>query len=124
LNCIGGKSTTRTLRLAGKNAHLVTYGAMAKEPLTFPPSAFIFDNLGRRACQVCGYGQGAYHILRYIWSYAPRTEQVKEPNHEIVKIDGKLSDEEATSIVRGAMNRLASGSCGKKILLQVDPVQS
>ena len=33
------------LRLAGKNAHLVTYGAMAKEALTFPPSAFIFNNL-------------------------------------------------------------------------------
>ena len=33
------------LRLAGKNAHLVTYGAMAKETLTLPPSAFIFNNL-------------------------------------------------------------------------------
>ena len=33
------------LRLAGKNAHLVTYGAMAKEPLSFPPSVFIFNNL-------------------------------------------------------------------------------
>lgn len=33
------------LRLAGKNAHFVTYGAMAKEPLSFPPSLFIFKNL-------------------------------------------------------------------------------
>ena len=33
------------LRLAGKNAHFVTYGAMAKEPLGFPPSVFIFNNL-------------------------------------------------------------------------------
>ena len=33
------------LRFAGKNAHLVTYGAMAKEPVTFPPSTFIFNNL-------------------------------------------------------------------------------
>jgi trans-2-enoyl-CoA reductase len=33
------------LRLAGKNAHFVTYGAMAKEPLIFPPSVFIFNNL-------------------------------------------------------------------------------
>ena len=45
LNCIGGKSTTQMLRLAGKDAHLVTYGAMAKEGLTFPPSVFIFNNL-------------------------------------------------------------------------------
>jgi len=48
--------------------------------------------------------------------------QLKEPSHEIVKIDGKLSDEEATKIVRGVMNRLSSGFGGKKILLQVDPV--
>jgi NADPH:quinone reductase-like Zn-dependent oxidoreductase len=33
------------LRLAGKNAHFVTYGAMAKEALSFPPSVFIFNNL-------------------------------------------------------------------------------
>ena len=33
------------LRLAGKNAHFVTYGAMAKEALSFPPSVFIFSNL-------------------------------------------------------------------------------
>lgn len=33
------------LRLAGKNAHFVTYGGMAKEALSFPPSVFIFNNL-------------------------------------------------------------------------------
>lgn len=33
------------LRLVGKNAHFVTYGAMAKEGLSFPPSVFIFNNL-------------------------------------------------------------------------------
>ena len=33
------------LRLAGKNAHFVTYGAMVKEALSFPPSVFIFSNL-------------------------------------------------------------------------------
>lgn len=33
------------LRLAGKNAHLVTYGGMAKEPVVFPPTAFIFNNI-------------------------------------------------------------------------------
>jgi len=54
--------------------------------------------------------------------HALRIEQFKEPNHEIVKIDGKLNDEEATEIVRGVMNKISGGSCGK-ILLQVDPVQ-
>ena len=49
--------------------------------------------------------------------------QFREPNHEIVKIDGKLNDEEAT-VMRDVMNEVANGSGGKKILLQVDPVQS
>ena len=33
------------LRLLGNDAHFVTYGAMAKEALNFPPSVFIFSNL-------------------------------------------------------------------------------
>lgn len=33
------------LRLAGKDAHFVTYGAMAKEAVILPPSVFIFNNL-------------------------------------------------------------------------------
>lgn len=134
------------LRLAGKNAHLVTYGAMAKEALTFPPSVFIFNNLTAH-----GFWQTEWHkqkspeerarvteeLVRYmstgkarimfssvLWSHALRIKQFKEPNHEIVKIDGKLSDEEATKIVRGVMNKVTSGSSGKKILLQVDPVWS
>jgi len=128
LNCVGGKSTTRMLRLLGKDAHLVTYGAMAKEALSFPPSVFIFDNLTAH-----GFWQTGWYEQKSLEERARATEELvkymavgkfKEPNHEIVKIDGKLSDEEATEIVRGVMNKLSSGSCGKKILLQVDPVQS
>ena len=133
------------LRLAGKNAHLVTYGAMAKEPLSFPSSVFIFSNLtahgfwqiewykqkspeerARVTGEVVKYmGMGKVRIVPcwVLWLRALRNEQFKEPNHEIVKIDGKLSDEEATKIIRGVMNKLSGGFCGKKILLQVDPVE-
>ena len=136
----------RMLRLAGKNAHLVTYGAMAKEALSFPSSVFIFNNLTahgfwqsewykqksleerarvtRELVEYMATGKVCTIPSSVLWLYALRIKQFKEPNHEIVKIDGKLSDEDATKIVRGAMNKLASGSCGKKILLQVDPVPS
>ena len=53
-----------------------------------------------------------------------KIEQLKEPKHEIVRIGGNLSDEEATEVVREVMNKLIGGSGGKKILFQVDPVQS
>jgi len=39
------KAYNNTDRLSGKNAHLVTYGAMAKEALIFPSSVFIFNDL-------------------------------------------------------------------------------
>lgn len=32
-------------RLLGNDAHLVSYGAMAKQPLSLPTSLFIFKNL-------------------------------------------------------------------------------
>lgn len=32
-------------RFLGGNAHLVSYGAMSKQPLSLPTSAFIFKNL-------------------------------------------------------------------------------
>jgi len=128
LNCVGGKSTSKMLRFAGKNAHLVTYGAMAKEAVTLPPSVFIFNNLTAHGFwQTEWYKQRSpeerarvtVDLVKYM-----ATGEFKEPNHAIVKIDGKLSDEEATKIVREVVNRLASGSGGKKVLLQVDPVQS
>ena len=33
------------LKLLGSDAHLVSYGAMSKEPLSIPTSYFIFKNL-------------------------------------------------------------------------------
>lgn len=45
LNCVGGPDTTAMTRLLGDNAHLVSYGAMSKKPLSLPTSAFIFKNL-------------------------------------------------------------------------------
>jgi NADPH:quinone reductase-like Zn-dependent oxidoreductase len=33
------------VRLLGNDAHLVSYGAMAKQPLSIPTSTFIFKNL-------------------------------------------------------------------------------
>jgi mitochondrial enoyl-[acyl-carrier protein] reductase / trans-2-enoyl-CoA reductase len=45
LNCVGGKETSLMAGLLGHNAHLVSYGAMSKQPLSLPTSLFIFKNL-------------------------------------------------------------------------------
>lgn len=42
---LGGNETALMARLLGNNAHLVSYGAMSKQPLSLPTSLFIFKNL-------------------------------------------------------------------------------
>jgi NADPH:quinone reductase-like Zn-dependent oxidoreductase len=42
---VGGKETTTMAKLLGHGAHLVSYGGMAKQPLSLPVSLFIFKNL-------------------------------------------------------------------------------
>ncbi|KAF9973937.1 mitochondrial 2-enoyl thioester reductase [Actinomortierella ambigua] len=44
-NCVGGKVTTEMARLLSKNGHLVTYGAMSRQPLILPASLQIFKNI-------------------------------------------------------------------------------
>ncbi|ORZ28029.1 hypothetical protein BCR41DRAFT_367546 [Lobosporangium transversale] len=44
-NCVGGKPTTEMARLLSKNGHLVTYGAMSRQPLILPASLQIFKNV-------------------------------------------------------------------------------
>ncbi|CAH2221842.1 trans-2-enoyl- reductase, mitochondrial [Pelobates cultripes] len=50
LNCVGGKSTTEMLRHLDYGGTMVTYGGMAKQPVTIPVSALIFKNV-----KLCGF---------------------------------------------------------------------
>ena len=45
LNCVSGKDTTAMTRLLGDNAHLVSYGAMSKQPVQLPMGLLIFKNI-------------------------------------------------------------------------------
>ncbi|CAG8957713.1 hypothetical protein HYFRA_00000048 [Hymenoscyphus fraxineus] len=58
LNCVGGKpalALTKTLSPAG---HLVTYGAMSKQPLSLPASLLIFKDLRFSGFWVSRYAEG------------------------------------------------------------------
>ncbi|XP_053560752.1 enoyl-[acyl-carrier-protein] reductase, mitochondrial [Bombina bombina] len=50
LNCVGGKNTTEMLRHLDYGGTMVTYGGMAKQPVTVPVSALIFKNV-----KLCGF---------------------------------------------------------------------
>ena len=47
------------VRMLGNDAHLVSYGAMAKQPLSLPISLFIFKNL---TCH--GFWQSRWYTQR------------------------------------------------------------
>jgi mitochondrial enoyl-[acyl-carrier protein] reductase / trans-2-enoyl-CoA reductase len=45
LNCVGGKNATALAKLLTPDAHMVTYGAMSKQPTLLPASLLIFRNI-------------------------------------------------------------------------------
>jgi trans-2-enoyl-CoA reductase len=45
LNCVGGKSATALAKTLAPGSHLVTYGAMSKQPVALPSGLLIFKNL-------------------------------------------------------------------------------
>lgn len=97
LNCVGGPVAARMAGLLGQvlrgshlitnllhrisnDAHLVSYGAMSKQPLSLPTSLFIFKNL------IChGYWQSR-------WYQTATAHQVHEQMQELISlaIDGKV----------------------------------
>lgn len=45
LNCVGGKPTSALIKCLSNSGHLVTYGAMAKQPLQLPNGLLIFKDI-------------------------------------------------------------------------------
>ncbi|KAI9859217.1 MAG: mitochondrial 2-enoyl thioester reductase, partial [Pleopsidium flavum] len=45
LNCVGGKPASALVKILSPEAHMVTYGAMSKNPLQIPAGMLIFKNL-------------------------------------------------------------------------------
>ncbi|EON65250.1 hypothetical protein W97_04487 [Coniosporium apollinis CBS 100218] len=45
LNCVGGKAATSLAKTLSEGGHLVTYGAMAKQPTEVPASLLIFKDI-------------------------------------------------------------------------------
>ncbi|XP_040193212.1 enoyl-[acyl-carrier-protein] reductase, mitochondrial isoform X1 [Rana temporaria] len=64
LNCVGGKSTTEMLRHLDYGGTMVTYGGMAKQPVTVPVSALIFKNIRLRGFWITQWKRDRQHIDR------------------------------------------------------------
>ncbi|KAI0028346.1 hypothetical protein K488DRAFT_80732 [Vararia minispora EC-137] len=127
LNCVGGEVTTHMLKLLGPNAHLVSYGAMSKQPLSIPTSYFIFKGLTAR-----GFWQSQWYENRSRDERIALLEKLtdivasgylKEPKHEIITISAEDTDDVATQKAQQLLSEVETGSPGRKVLLHIeDPV--
>ncbi|OBZ74186.1 putative trans-2-enoyl-CoA reductase, mitochondrial [Grifola frondosa] len=95
LNCVGGKPTAQMTRFLGTDAHLVSYGAMSKQPLALPTSAFIFKNLVAHGFWQSRWYDTHSRAEREALMHALAALKLKEPEHEIVTVLGWMSDVEA-----------------------------
>jgi NADPH:quinone reductase-like Zn-dependent oxidoreductase len=141
LDCVGGQGTKDTLRLASKGSHLVVYGSMAQEDLRLPPFLLIFKDIHVRGFWRTGWFNSSTLEERskfldelvqvmvnskvsccriFVRQGSSSHRQFKEPVHEIVKIEGTLSDEEATRKVQEIFERVNKGTGGTKIILEVE----
>ncbi|EAS29720.3 mitochondrial enoyl reductase [Coccidioides immitis RS] len=56
LNCVGGDSATALAKVLAPNSRVVTYGAMAKKPLSLPSGLLIFKNINFQGFWVSQWG--------------------------------------------------------------------
>jgi len=109
--------------LLGSDAHLVTYGAMAKRPLSLPASLFIFKNLTSHGFWLTRWYKDNIEGQTRLVEELARTMafgKFKEPKHEIVHIKGEASEEQASSAIREVFQRIALGTVKKKVILKVE----
>jgi len=58
-NCVGGESALRLMNLLGSGGIHITFGAMARRPLTVPNGLLIFKNLQLRGLWITQWIEGA-----------------------------------------------------------------
>ncbi|KAF8892102.1 trans-2-enoyl-CoA reductase [Infundibulicybe gibba] len=119
--CLGGRETSLMMRLLSRDGHLVSYGAMSKQPLSFPTSLFIFKNLTAH-----GFWQSQWYMDRTSAEKEALFEKLvglmsEGKNRHMKNHDrAEESDEDASRRVRDVMAKLSEGQLGRKILLKLE----
>ncbi|KAK9454318.1 hypothetical protein V1511DRAFT_501670 [Dipodascopsis uninucleata] len=120
LNCTGGDSTTNIARQLSPGGHLVTYGGMARKPITIPVSLFIFKDIHLHG----------YWLSRWSDSHPNEKEEVINEIFDLIKSrelkdvpvdtwswNEAMSDADRLDIFKKGLTTYIEGSKGRKQVL-------
>jgi len=109
--------------LLGSDAHLVTYGAMAKRPVSIPAPFYIFKNLTSHGFWLTQWykdnGEQQTNLVEEL-ARTMASGKFKEPRHEIITIEREASEEQASSTISEIFRKIALGSFKKKVILKIE----
>jgi trans-2-enoyl-CoA reductase len=112
LNCVGGKPVTAMAKLLAAEAHLVTYGAMSKQPVTLPTGLLIFKNIHFDGFWVSQWSdkhpeekiKTVEHVLQLY-----REGKFKDTPFQELKWDWDTKEETLIQAVQGTLEGFRSG---------------
>jgi trans-2-enoyl-CoA reductase len=120
-NCVGGKTTSNMLKLLASDAYVITYGAMAREPLILPATPLIFKGLTAKGFWVSKWHQDHPQERKEELAWLCQKIQsgeLKDVDHEEIRWTGNdVDDSVAWDRVKTALNKMRDGKAGKKMVL-------
>jgi mitochondrial enoyl-[acyl-carrier protein] reductase / trans-2-enoyl-CoA reductase len=121
LNCVGGKTTSNMLKLLDSDAYIVTYGAMAREPLMLPATPLLFKNLTAKGFWISKWQQDhpeeRKEELEWLCHYI-QSGELKTVDHEEIHWTGEgVNEEVAWTRFKEGLNKIREGRAGKKMVL-------
>jgi trans-2-enoyl-CoA reductase len=112
LNCVGGKLVNSMAKILADNSHIVTYGAMSREPVTVPAGLQIFKNISYDGFWVSRWSEAnpeekkktVEHVLNLV-----REGKFKDTPFDEVKWEWETKGEELIKAVQGTLQGFRSG---------------
>ncbi|KAK7205376.1 enoyl-acyl-carrier-proteinreductase 1 mitochondrial precursor, partial [Myxozyma melibiosi] len=122
LNCTGGESTTNMARQLSEGGHLVTYGGMARKPVTLPVSLFIFKDITSHGYWLSRWSDAhpdeKEKIVNEIFSLIKAGELKDVPVDKWVWKE-TMSDEELLEVFKKGVSTYIEGAKGRKQVLVI-----
>ncbi|OJJ81080.1 enoyl-[acyl-carrier-protein] reductase [Aspergillus glaucus CBS 516.65] len=112
LNCVGGKNATALAKVLAPGSHMVTYGAMSKQPVALPSGLLIFKNLAFDGFWVSKWGdknpQLKENTIKDVLELT-RAGKFKDIPSEDVKWSWDTQGPELANSVQGTLSGFRSG---------------